>query len=328
MMSKIRTCSFGGTAKSLFLLFVFSVVACTRGSDKLAHKAVVQVNETALSAEEFGGLLANKLKNYDALYAKQESNVQRMKDTIVNEFITSVIMRDYAKKGGLSSPEEEVEDQVKKVRGSYPDDISFRAALAQENISLETWKNSLRQSIYEKLIFQSVAKQVKDPTDEEIGAFYKANKSLFEVPARVRLRQVVLEKEDDAKKVLTRLRQAGGSLERIAKEFSVAPEGKNGGDTGWIEKGALEVFDMAFKMNVGAKSEIIKSSYGFHIFEVLGKKPATQMSLKDATPKIVANLRADKEKQVFQAWLEDQIKSATIKRDEQLISAIQVHTEH
>lgn len=327
-MNKNRICSFGGTAKSLFLLFVLSVVACTRGSDRLAHKAVVQVNESSLSAEEFGTLLAAKLKNYDALFAKQESNVQRMKDTIVNEFITSVVMRDYAKKGGLTSPEDEVEAQVKKVRGSYPDDISFRAALAQENISLETWKSSLRQSIYEKTIFQSIAKQVTDPTDEEIANFYKANKSNFEVPPRVRLRQVVLEKEDDAKRVLARLRQSGGSLERLAREFSVAPEAKNGGDTGWIEKGALEVFDMAFKMNVGSKSEIIKSSYGFHIFEVLGKKPAVQMTLKDATPKIVANLRADKEKQVFQTWLEEQIKSATIKRDEQLISAIQVHTEH
>jgi peptidyl-prolyl cis-trans isomerase C len=313
-------------------LFVFSLifvalVSCTGGGGRPGKRPVVQVNDAVLSAEDFGTRLASKLKNYDALFAKEENNVQRIKDDIVNEFIASTIMRQYAEKSGLPSPDAQVAEEVRKVRASYPDDISFRSALAQEDLSLEKWTASVRQSVYEKMVFQSVAKQVKDPSEEEISAFYKTNRAKFEIPARVRLRQIVLEKEEDAKRVLTKLKQNPGSLERLARELSVAPEGKNGGDTGWIEKGALGVFDLAFKMSVGSRSAIIKSSYGFHIFEVIGKKPATQLSLKEARPKIVAALRADKEREAFQNWLEDQIKAATIKKDEPLIASIQVHTE-
>lgn len=313
----------------VFLLsFLFLGLACTREANRLGKKPVAQVNDTTLTAEEFGNLLASKLKNYDALFAKEDANVQRAKEEIVNEFITSVIMKEFAVKSGIAPPDKEVEEQVTKVRSSYPDDISFKSALAQEGLSLEAWKLSLRQSIYEKMVFEVVAKQVKDPTEEEISVFFKANKNLFEIPARVRLRQIVLEKEEDAKRVLARVRQNGSSLERLAREFSAAPEGKNGGDTGWIEKGALEVFDLAFKMPIGGRSDIIKSSYGYHIFEVIGKKPSGQMTIGDAKPKIINALRAEKEKATFQAWLADQIKNTKINRDEALISSIQVHTEH
>jgi len=320
--------NFRGTPSGLFLFFVlFLPMACTKSASTLAKQPVVQVNDHVMTAQEFGDQLAKKLKNYDALYAKQESNLRRIKDNILNEFITSVIMAEYGKESGLSLPDSEIEEQINKVRGSYPDDISFRSALAEENLSLESWRNSVRRSIYEKRVFQAIAQKVKDPSEEEIISFYKGNKNLFNIPPRVKLRQIVLEKEEDAKRIMARLKQGGTNIDKLAREFSVAPEGKNGGDTGWIEKGALEVFDIAFTMRVGGRSGIIKSSYGFHIFEVVGKKASSQMSLAEAKPKIVANLRAEKEKLAFEDWLEEQMKKATIKRDEKLISSIQVHTE-
>lgn len=313
----------------LFLVFVFmGQMSCTRSSDQLGEKPVAQVNDKILTAKEFGERLASRLKNYDALFAKQDSNILRIKHEILNEFITSAVIQEFALKSDLASPDGEVESQIDKVRSSYPDDISFRSALAQEGLSLEEWKTSVRQSVYERMIFRNVAKGISDPSEAEIAQYYKANKALFEIPPRVRLRQIVLEKEEDAKRILTRVRQSGGNLEKMAREFSVAPESKNGGDTGWIEKGALEVFDMAFKMSVGSRSDIVKSSYGFHIFEVLGKKAAVSLSLSEAKPKIIATLRAEKEKILFQTWLAEQIKGANVRRDESLLSAITVHTEH
>ncbi len=317
-----------GAAIGLFLFLIFGLWGCTDNSQELGQRPVAQVNSTTLTATEFGTQLAARLKNYDALFAKQDANVSRIKNEIISEFVNSVIMRDYAQKNGLPAPDEEVEAQVQKVRGSYPDDISFRDALAQEGLSLEKWKTSVRQSVYERIIFKKVASGIKEPTEEEISTFYKNNKQIFVLPARVRLRQIVVEKEEDAKRVLARLRQGGSTIEKLAKEFSVAPEGSVGGDTGWIEKGALEVFDLAFKMNIGARSSVVKSSYGFHIFEVLGKKNPSQLSLPEARSKIAPSLRAEKERLSFQTWLADQIKTANIKKDEQLISSVQVHTEH
>src|SRR4051812_11376307 len=128
-MINLKNCSSGGTGRGLFLFLFFgmfssALVGCTGGTNDSGKRPVAQVNASVLTAEEFGSLLALRLKNYDALFAKQESNVQRIKDDILNEFITSVVMREYASKTGLPTPDAEVEEQVKKVRSSYPDDIS------------------------------------------------------------------------------------------------------------------------------------------------------------------------------------------------------------
>jgi parvulin-like peptidyl-prolyl isomerase len=141
----------------------------------------------------------------------------------------------------------------------------------------------------------------------------------------VRLRQIVLEKEDDAKRLMDELSD-GADMTKLARQFSVAPEGENGGDTGWIDKGTLEVFDQAFKMNVGTRSKILKSPYGYHIYDVLKKEPEARLSFQEAKAKIRAQLREQSEQAVFSAWLEEQVRKTSVKRDDALIRAIKVTT--
>lgn len=53
----------------------------------------------------------------------------------------------------------------------------------------------------------------------------------------------------------------------LAIKFSITPEGKQGGDLGWVEKGVMEGFDSAFSMKkVGQRSAVVKSPYGYQIF--------------------------------------------------------------
>ena len=141
----------------------------------------------------------------------------------------------------------------------------------------------------------------------------------------MKLRQIVLEKDDDARRILEQL-EKGASLAKLAKEFSIAPEGSNGGDTGWLPKGTLDVFDQAFKMNVGARSKILKSPYGFHIYEVLKKEPEGRLNFSEAKDKIRAILKERREQATFSSWLEEQVRKSNVKKDEALIQAIKVTT--
>ncbi|MGE3973130.1 MAG: peptidyl-prolyl cis-trans isomerase [Bdellovibrionales bacterium] len=309
-----------------FFLFSYLGIGCTRSSEELPQKPLVVVNEKKLTSEEFGRRVVSRIKEYDALYAKQKESLDRVKEEIVSEFIAASLTEAWAIKNGITIDESALQAEINRVRSSYPDDISFRNAFSQEGMTFERWKEGLKQNLYERLVFEKLSKSVAGPTDQEVQEYYSSHKSDFEKPARIRLRQVVLEKEDDARRVMARIRQGGG-LEKMAREFSIAPESKEGGDTGWVEKGVLGVFDDAFKMNVGARSDIIKSAYGYHIFEALGKKPATQLSLAGARPTIIKNLRLQKEREMFEKWLGEQTKSAKVLKDDALIRSVNVHTE-
>jgi peptidyl-prolyl cis-trans isomerase C len=311
---------------SCFLLSLACLLTgCFSQKSLILNKTVLKVNKTEISTQQFSERLATRLRGYDALHAKDEANLTRAKEETLQAFILEVIGKDYAAKSGLTISRQEVDAKVAEIRSRYPDDLAFRRAMAEENLSLEKWKEALEFTLLQKKIFEKITKDLPPPTENEIKNFYDASKSQFNHPARVRLRQIVLEKEDDAKRILDDLND-GGNMAKLAKQFSVAPEGTNGGDTGWIEKGTLEVFEPAFKMAVGTRTKVIKSPYGYHIYEVLKKEPEGRLSFVDAKAKIRAQLVERSDRKAFSAWLEEQVRHSSVQRNDALIQAIKVTT--
>lgn len=298
---------------------------CFSKRQAVLNKPVLVVNGHEISTKEFAERLAVRLKSYDALFAKDPSNLQRAKEETIRTFILEAIARDYAAKMAIEVKDPELEAEARSVRSRYPDDLAFRRALAEQNIAYDTWLADLRLTLLQRKVSASITSNLTPPSDTELKAFYEAHRNQFHQPARIRLRQIVLEKEDDARRILAAL-AADGDLERLAKQFSVAPEGANGGDTGWIEKGTLAVFDEAFQLPVGRRSRIVKSPYGYHIYQVLEKEPEGRLSFAQAKDKIRARLREQAEQKAFSAWLEERVRTSSVQRDDRLIQAITVTT--
>jgi peptidyl-prolyl cis-trans isomerase SurA len=69
--------------------------------------------------------------------------------------------------------------------------------------------------------------------------------------------------------------QNGSDFGEMARRFSEDPgSAKNGGEIGYMMPGSLvdEYWNAAYELKIGELSEPVKSKYGFHIIEVLGKK--------------------------------------------------------
>ncbi len=302
-----------------------SLAGCFSQERAVLSKTVLTINNREISTKEFADRLALRLKAFDALYAKDESNLDRVKEETVQAFLLEWIAKDYAEKHAIKVQKSEIDAQVDEIRSKYPDDFAFRRALAEENLPIEKWRQDVEFTLLQKKIFAAVTKETAEPTEAEMKLYFDANKTQFQIPARIRLRQVVLEKEDDAKRIAEELGR-GVQMEKLAKKFSIAPEAAKGGDTGWIEKGTLEVFDQAFKMPVGARSKILKSPYGWHIYEVVKKESEARLSFPEAKAKIRARLTEIKAQQVFTKWLEEQVRKSSVKRNDAVIRAIKVTT--
>ena len=301
------------------------LTGCFTQKHVILNKTVLKVNGTTITTQEFAERLAVRLRDYDALHAKDDANLNRAKEETAQGFILEVIAKDFASKNGLTISKTEVDSEVQSIRSKYPDELAFKRAMADENMSLETWKDKVSFTLLQRKIFKKLIEKIPEIKDDAAKAYYDSNKALFQRPAQIRLRQVVLEKEDDAKRVYDDLLD-GGDLAKLAKKFSIAPEATNGGDTGWVEKGVLDVFDQAFKLPIGGRSKIVKSPYGYHIYEVLKKEPEGRLSFNEAKDKIRAQMREKAEQKLFSAWLEEQVRHASVQRNDALISAIKVTT--
>jgi peptidyl-prolyl cis-trans isomerase C len=300
------------------------MISCTFGDSKIAAMTVVKVNDHALSTKEFAERLARKMRAFDALAAKDPGNIRRAKEEIIKNFILQSLANDYAKTAHIGIDDSELESEISKFRSSYPDDLSFRRVLAEENLSFSEWKEELRQTLLYRKVFHKVGAGESAPTATEIQQYYDQHKDIFRRRERVYLRQIVLDDLTKAQQIKDELKKK--DFATIAKKVSVAPEAKNGGLVGWVEKGSVDVFDKAFSLPVGGVSQVLESSYGFHIFKVERKTGAGSATLEEARPLIVDILRGQKEQAAFSKWLDQQIRASHVLRDNALIDSLGVET--
>lgn len=297
---------------------------CDWGGSRIANKPVLQVNEARLSTKDFADQLARRLKGYDALAAKDPGNVKRAKEDIIRNFILRSLITNYAALEKIEVSNDDLDKEINSFRASYPDDLSFRRALAEESLSMTEWKEDLRHSLLEKKVFNKITEKVPKPSDEDFAKYFEENKNLYKRGERILLRQIISDDLSKAQSIRDELKKK--DFAEMAKKFSVAPEAKNGGLVGWIEKGSVDIFDKAFSLPIGSISPVLESVYGFHIFKVERKLPPGYAAKDEVKNEIIQTLRAKKEQAEFASWLDKQIRISRVLKDSVLIEAIQVET--
>lgn len=81
---------------------------------------------------------------------------------------------------------------------------------------------------------------------------------------------ILVRTEQEAKTVLERLNK-GEKFANIAKEVSLCPSGKKGGDLGTFTRGKMvkEFETAAFALQKGQVSPVVKTKFGCHIIKRL-----------------------------------------------------------
>jgi peptidyl-prolyl cis-trans isomerase C len=90
------------------------------------------------------------------------------------------------------------------------------------------------------------------------------------MPDRVHCAHILVKTEAEAKTVLERLNK-GEKFANIAREISLCPSKKNGGDLGTFSRGKMvkEFETAAFALDKGHVSGIVKTKFGYHIIKRL-----------------------------------------------------------
>jgi peptidyl-prolyl cis-trans isomerase C len=90
------------------------------------------------------------------------------------------------------------------------------------------------------------------------------------MPDRVHCAHILVKTETEAKMVLERLNK-GEKFSNVAKEISLCPSKKNGGDLGTFTRGKMvrEFETAAFGLDKGQTSGIVKTKFGYHVIKRL-----------------------------------------------------------
>jgi len=134
------------------------------------------------------------------------------------------------------------------------DYATFLSSLkSTSNMTEQEFREMARASLLRQKLQDYLAQQV--PTDAE----------------QIHARHILVKTEEEAKKVKERL-QKGEDFAAVAKDVSLDPGSKDkGGDLGWFPRGQMikPFNDAAFSLKPGEISDPVKTSFGYHIIEVL-----------------------------------------------------------
>ncbi len=298
-------------------------VGCGRcgGSREAAQaaRAVAVVNGESIGAET----LARELRETRAGAGSAEAQGEVLRRRVLDELVDRALLLQQARSRSIVVGQDQVERAFLRIRAEYPG-THFDDLLAQERLSQTELKARLKEQLaIERLFEQEVFPRVS-VVEAEVERYYSDHSAEFQEPERVRVLQIVVASRDEATQLRDKLRRNPQTFAEAARKSSIAPEGKNGGDLGYIGRGSgfPEVFDTCFTIPVNTISEVTPSPYGFHIFKIVDRKSAQRRTFEQAKGEIGEKLTREKRTRAQEDYLKSLRQRAKIQVDEKALAAV------
>lgn len=217
--------------------------------------------------------------------ATTQADLSELQQQALSWMVDEALIEQYAQQQGIEVTAAQLQIELNRMRGN--DQARFDEWLAANGMTLATLQEQLR--------IQMLTSAVRDAVTG----------SLSQRAPQVYVRHILLSDEVTADKVLQEL-QGGANFIATARQYSEDQATKDsGGELGWIPRGVLppELEDVAFSLQPGQISDIIKSDSGLHIIQVVETDP--DRSVSDELWPVV-------QQRSFDDWLQAQRAASTI----------------
>jgi peptidyl-prolyl cis-trans isomerase SurA len=222
----------------------------------------------------------------------------------LDQLIDEHLVASEASSLGVEVSDEEVTQSfgiLAKQNGLEP--AQFKEALAQQGISPDTLRDSLRRQQLMMRLLQYKVKPRK-VSDEEVQRAYAARSQSAEYEVHARDLYVAIpvgatDQQETAAKAkadsaVRRLR-SGESFQVVARDLSDGPSAHEGGDLGYIRRGAMipAIENVAFSLAPGHVSDLIKLPTGYHLVMVEDRRKVSEKPLSEVKEEIRNQLATD-----------------------------------
>ena len=235
----------------------------------------IRVNGATISELSVARARSNPLFNL-----VNEGEVGRdLEHLLIDELVRQELVRQEAARQNVSGGEvRSAVDEFRQARGvaGARNDSQYLQVLASSGFNDETFRAYLREQIRQEK-WQASLIQGVTVSDEEVLAYYEANRGLYATEERILARQIVLADREEAEAVRLEL-LAGADAGEIARERSLERadrDGALGAGAGETEprpvgRPALPTAaaSAAFSLREGGITEVVQAAGDFHVIVV------------------------------------------------------------
>ena len=267
------------------------------------NDVVLRINDEKVSSKQFKKILVEQKKIFKVqnIQELKPEELTWFKSRVLDEIVKKTLLSQEIAKNNITINQNKLDEVLSQKREGYIGG-TLEQTLALEKISINDWENSIKTTLLiNKLIHKHVNSKVSVSEKEMREYFDKSNQ--FYKKEQVRALHIMVESEEEIREIQKEIRRKQKSFSDLAKEYSLGPEGTQGGDLGYFEAGQMpEEFDDVFKLKINKVSDIIRTPYGFHLFKVVDKVQKRKMEFKESKSSIKKVLLKDLQDKAFQEW--------------------------
>jgi peptidyl-prolyl cis-trans isomerase D len=235
---------------------------------------------------------------YAAMLAQQNMTIEMFENDLKRQVLITRL-RDVALEGTIVTPleieqafrkkNEKIKIEFVKLTGDkYKNEVQPSEADMQSyyKANLPRYQAPEKKSMAILIADQTRLAQSVNPTDADLQRLYSQNQDQYRTKERVKVRHILVmttgkppadepKLKAKAEDLLKQVR-AGADFAKLVKENSEDPGSKDKGGEYWISHDGQmvkEFEDASFRLKPG-QSDLIKTSYGYHVFQVMEHQDA------------------------------------------------------
>jgi len=220
-----------------------------------------------------------------------ESQLLETKKRVLEGLINVELLYQEAQMQGPKVSDEAINKQLGTVKSRFPNEDEFKSSLSKMNLTEAALITQIKRALTVQQLIDKKFVQKVTVSDKETRAYYDANQAAFKQPEQVKASHILIKvspQADETQKAAARKKieeiqqraQKGEDFATLAKEFSEGPSSAKGGDLGYFRKGQMmkPFEEAAFTLKPGVVSDIVETSFGYHLIKLVAKKPESTIA--------------------------------------------------
>lgn len=163
-----------------------------------------------------------------------------------------------------------------------------------------------RREFIANQLLQAVLAERVQVSEGEVSDFYAAH--LEEYSSEFRYREIVVDRQAEAEDLHRRLLANPAGFARLAERHSLSSSARQGGDMGWLSKGAMppEVEERLLKLAPQGISQPFETAWGWTIIQFSERRRSDKtLALPEVREEILRRLTMERRRSVYAEFLEE-----------------------
>jgi parvulin-like peptidyl-prolyl isomerase len=302
--------------KPATLVASLALVVAAQAADTVNGIAAL-VGDSLITFEQVQRLTARPVELFRSQYAAQPEVLRQRILEIQREAVERLVERrlilqefDDMK---INIPETIIADRVQdEIKSRYGDRATLTRSLQEQGVTFETFRRDIREQFIEMVMRNRHVPRDIMISPGRIEKFFKENEDKFRINDQVKLRMIVIEKSRNSvdairlgREILAKL-DDGADFGEMAAVYSDGSQAKEGGSWGWVDRKVLreDLAELAFKLPVGMRSDLIEKGEGVYIMLVEEVRNAHVRPIEEVREEIEKSLVTTEKNRLHKLWLE------------------------